>query len=171
MLVDAATMLQNFASEVPQLMRLATALAYVLGMYFIIHGIKLLKNVGSNANNGETPLMHCLTFIAVGSALIYLPSTIQSLTNTFWQSSTPYSYLNYSSQQFSEIVICAVTIIQLIGVIAIIRGLIILTYHSKASAENPSSFQKGIVHLIAGALCTNIILFSDTIFTTLGIQF
>ena len=40
---DAGTMLQNTALSLPQLMRLVTALGFVIGMAFIIKGILELK--------------------------------------------------------------------------------------------------------------------------------
>ena len=44
--VTAQTMLLNIGRQVPSLMRMITAFGYVIGLYFIIRGVVLLKHAG-----------------------------------------------------------------------------------------------------------------------------
>ena len=44
--LSAVDMLTNFANNIPNLMRLVTAGAYVMGMYFVIMGVVKMKHMG-----------------------------------------------------------------------------------------------------------------------------
>src|SRR5579872_6734932 len=70
------TVLENISTQIPQLMQMVTALAYVMGFYFVIAGVMELKHVGESRTmmSSEHGLKKPLIFLFVGAALIYLPS-------------------------------------------------------------------------------------------------
>lgn len=167
--LNAENMLINFFSNIPNLMRLATALAYVMGMMSIVKGIMELKHLGesrtmmSREHTFKTPLM----YIAIGAALLYLPTTVNALLSTFWTQPCPYCYYIYEVNN-AESINDVVMIIQLVGVIAIIRGLNTLS-QSASSHGSPEKVSKGLVHIIGGALCINIYQFVNVILLTFGL--
>ena len=168
--LSAVDMLINFASNIPNLMRLVTAIAYVLGLYFVFHGILALKHYGEQRTmmSGQPHLKGPMIFITVGAILLYLPSSIQVGMSTFWTEPNPYGYLE-QQDQWSQFLKNCFMVVQLFGVIAFIRGLVILT-HLGGHGGQPGTFGRGITHIIGGILCINIYQFVQVIMVTLGIQ-
>lgn len=166
----AQNMITNLSTQIPNLMRMITAFAYVSGMYFMFIGLLKLKQYGESRTmmSHDRDLKGPVIFLAVGALLIYLPSTISIGLSTFWATPNPYAYLQSESQWGDLINICFL-IIQFIGTIAFIRGLILLT-HLGGQGGQPGTVNKAMSHIIGGILCINIYQFVQVIMVTLGIQ-
>jgi len=166
--LNAQNVLVNIANQVPYLMQLITALSYVMGMYFIISGIMKLKHVGEARTqmSHEHHLMTPITLISVGVMLIYLPSAVNTGMSTFWANPNPYGYLQQQDQWSSVINDCYL-IIQFIGALAFIRGLVLLSH---GGGHGQSNFGKALTHIIGGILCINIYQFVQVVLSTIGIQ-
>lgn len=168
--MTASDMLTNISSQIPSVMRMVTAIAYVMGMYFIIFGLLKLKEFGeartmmSTQHHLRTPL----TYLAVGTLLLYLPSSVQSGLTTFWANPNPYEYEENTSE-YAGVMSHALIAVQLFGTIAFIRGLMIL---SKSGEQHggQDSVGKGLTHVIGGVFCINIYQFVQMVFATLGIS-
>lgn len=167
---NVADMVKNIAETVPELMLFTTALAYLLGFYFVYHGIMLLKKFSEQrtAMSGDAKLSGPLINIFVGAALIYLPSAVNSGLTTFWLNPTPYKYETDSGSEWSEFISACFMIIQLIGVIAFIRGLIILT-HLGGQGGQQGGVGRAMAHIVAGIFCIDIYDFVNAVFLTLGL--
>ncbi len=168
--LSAADMITHIASQIPNLMRLVTALAYVLGMGFIFHGVLALKHYGEQRTmmSGQPHLKGPLIYITVGTLLLYLPTSVQVGVSTFWTEPNPYGYLQ-QQDQWSQFLNNCYMVVQLFGIIAFIRGLVILT-HLGGHGGQPGTLAKGMTHIIGGILCINIYQFVQVIMITLGIQ-
>lgn len=168
--VSAADMLQKIADQLPFLMRMVTAIAYVMGMYFIFWGILKLKQYGEMRTQmaAEHSLKGPMMYIIVGALLLYLPSSVQMGLSTFWSTPSPYGYLN-EPDQWADVIKDGFLVLQLFGTIAFIRGLVILS-HLGGHAQ-PGTFGKGVTHVIGGLFCINMYQFVQVILTTLGIAF
>ncbi len=166
---DAKQMLINLSTQIPSLMRMVTAFAYVTGFYFIFIGLLKLKQYGESRTmmSQERELKAPVIFLTVGTLLVYLPTTIQVGLSTFWVTPNPYAYLQEQNQWTELFNICFI-VIQLIGTIAFIRGLIMLTHLSGHGQQD--TFRKATTHIIGGILCINIYQFVQVIMVTLGIQ-
>lgn len=166
--VSAATMVQNIANAVPLLLQMVTAIAFVLGMVLSVKGVTLFKHLGegrgmySRDHELKTPLI----YLAVGAALLYLPTSIDVGLSTFWSSSCPYCYIQWQDQ-WNQFYNACFIIIQFIGVIAFIRGLLILTQSGEGHSQG--AFKRALTHLIGGIFCINIVPFIQVILITLGI--
>ncbi len=167
--LNAANMIANIAQQVPQLMHLVTAIAYVLGMYFIFHGIVKLKHMGEQRTmmSQEYSIVPPIVFLCVGAALLYVPTAVQVGLSTFWTNPNPYGYVT-QQDQWGQFVNDCFAIVQLVGAIAFIRGLVILSHVGSSRSQSP--FAKGLTHIIGGILCINIYQFAQVILMTLGIQ-
>lgn len=167
--LSAETILVNIAEQVPSLMRMVTAIAYVLGMYFIFHGIVKLKHMGEmrTMTSQEHSIVPPIIFLSIGAFLLYLPSGVQVGLSTFWSQPNPYGYLQ-SEDQWSQFINDCFLIVQLVGTIAFIRGLVIMSRLGSHSGQ--PIFAKGLTHIIGGILCINIYQFVQVIMVTLGIQ-
>jgi len=168
--LNPQTILMNIQQAIPNLMRLVTAIAYVIGMAFIISGVMKLKHVGemrtqmSHEHSIVTPIVQ----IAVGALLLYLPSSVQVGMSSFWSDPNPYGYITEKDQWQQFINVCFM-VVQLIGTIAFIRGLIILS-HVGGHGGHQGSLGKGLTHIIGGIFCINIYQFIQIIFATIGIN-
>jgi intracellular multiplication protein IcmC len=167
--LNAQAVLTNLVQQVPNLMRLVTAIAYVLGMYFIIAAVMKFKHFGesrtmmSHEHSVATPVI----MMSVGAALLYLPTSVQVGMSTFWTDPNPYAYLE-QKDQWSQFIGDCFLVIQFIGTIAFIRGLVILSHVGGQGSHG--SFGKGLTHVIGGILCINIYQFVQVVMMTVGIQ-
>ena len=168
--LDAQSMVNKLATQIPNLMRLVTASAYVLGMYFIIQSLMKFKEAGEARTqmSQQHHMKEPLTYMAVGVFLLYLPSAVSSGMSTFWSEPAPYGYLNQTGQYWSFWSNCLM-IVQLFGTIAFIRGLIILS-HTGGHHGQQGSVAKGMTHIVGGIFCINIYQFIQMVFATLGVN-
>lgn len=166
---NAATMLANIASAMPNLMRMVTAIAYVLGMLIIMKGILAFKHYGETRSlySRDRTMSEPLTYLVVGTALLYLPSTVLVGVSTFWTTPNPFGYVENQDAWLPFLNDCF-TIIQFIGTISFIKGLITLNRLAEGSGQGV--FSRGITHLVGGILCINIYQFIQVIMATLGIS-
>lgn len=168
--LSAETILTNFAQSVPQLMRLVTAIAYVMGFVFIIRGIVQLKHVGEART--QMSMEHSMTGplikIGIGALLLYLPSSVQVGMSTFWTNPNPYGYTQ-EQDQWSQFINVCFLVVQFIGTVAFIRGLVILS-HLGGGHGQQGALSKGLTHIIGGVFCINIYQFIQVIMATIGIQ-
>lgn len=167
--VSAETMLTNISTQIPTLMRLVTAIAYVMGMFLIIRGIVRLKHMGEMRTmmSHEHSLTAPLAFITVGALLLYLPTTVNVGLSTFWTDPNPYGYMG-QTDQWSQFFNVCFTVIQFIGAIAIIRGLVSLSH--VGGQGHQGGLKTGLTQIIGGIFCVNIYQFVQVILNTLGIQ-
>lgn len=167
--VNAQEMLETFSTNVPMLMRLVTAFAYVMGMYFIFAGILKLKHFGEARTmmSHEHSLKGPIVFLIVGTALLYLPSAVEVGMTTFWSVPCPYCYLE-EHDQWTSFLSNVFIVMQLFGVIAFIRGLVILSHMGGQGGHQQGTFGRAMTHIIGGIFCINIYQFVQVILITFG---
>jgi hypothetical protein len=165
---NLSVMLTNFATAVPNLMQLVTAATYILGMFFMIASIMGMKHFGEMRTmmSQEHGIVGPLVEFCVGAAMIYLPSTIKSGLSTFWVSPNPYAYLDAATDQYTTFINACYSIIQLIGVIAFIRGLIILK--NVGSGRSQDTIGKAAAHITGGVMCINMYTTIEMLQATVG---
>lgn len=164
-------LVDNLGTNIPSLMRLVTAFSYVTGMWFIIMGIIDLKHFGESRTmmSSEHGLKKPITFMVVGSFLMFLPSSVAVGLYTIGFQPNGLGYVPQEKTAFTDLLRNSLLILQLIGVIAFIRGLIILT-HTAGHGGQPGTFARGMTHIIGGILCINMY---DTVWMisyTFGLQ-
>lgn len=167
--ITAQSMVQTVSQQVPSLMRAVTAFAYVAGMALIVFSILKLKQYGESRTmmSHERQLLPAMALMITGALLLYLPSSVQIGLSTFWSTPNPYGYLQLQDQ-WNQFLSACYLIIQLIGTIALIRGLLILS--KIGSHAQGATVGKGLLHVIGGILCINIYQFVQVVLNTLGIQ-
>lgn len=166
---DIITMLLTLDKSFPALMYMANGFAYLFGFGIIIKAIWDLKKytlgVSMVAQNDIRPT---LVHLAVGAALIFVPSTIKSLLATFYGTDviTGYTHLPDTTWQVASNTL--IIFMQFIGLVAVVRGLLHL-YKAAHGQSQQNGFTKGIIHLIGGVLSLNIIQTKDILYSTLGL--
>lgn len=166
------TIIENIAQAVPALQFFTTALAYVLGFWSVYSGLLQLKKLAEarTMGGGDAKMSGPLLYIFVGAALIYLPSSIRSGMSTFWANPNPYQYDTGATDAWSIFVSACFNIIQLIGVIAFIRGLIILSHLGSHGGGQQATAGRAIAHIVGGIFLIDMYDFLQAVFATFGLQ-
>tara|TARA_R110000868_G_scaffold361647_3_gene623667 strand:- start:902 stop:1501 length:600 start_codon:yes stop_codon:yes gene_type:complete len=169
--VSAEDMVTRVAGQIPALMKLVTAIAYVLGIYFIYHSLMKFKEFGEQRTmmSSQHHMKEPMTYMIIGAMLLYLPTTIQAGMSTFWSDPNPYGYAQ-EQDQWSQFIGNAILVVQLFGTIAFIRGLVILSHTGSQQGGGQGALGKGVTHVVGGLFCVNIYQFVQAILWTLGIQ-
>jgi intracellular multiplication protein IcmC len=175
-LLSQAAILSNIASNLIPVQKLITGSAYVIGAAFAFKAIQSLKAFGeskammsSNANFKE-PLVYML----VAAIFIYFPTGLAIALQTTFGSSAPTAYgpISSSNQAISWLGGSPLfgrpltIIIQTIGLIAFIRGWILIA-RTASSGQPPGGTGKGLMHVFGGILAMNIVATLEIVNNTL----
>lgn len=156
--LDFQQMVINLAKTMPSLLGMFTAGAYVLGFTLMLKGIYKLKEYGEmrTSMSSHTNLWPPLITLGIGTMLIFFVSTYHvGLTTLFGDDSiSPIAYSNGSGTS-EELMNAVVSIMQVIGVIAFIRGLLLLNSASSPNAQH-GSIGKGMTFVVGGLLAINV---------------
>lgn len=151
--------LQNLAGEVGGLATLASATAYVLGIFFVVASLLLAYRSANPASRADHRSMAWFWSLAVGCAMLALPTTIASVAVSMFGSSTTTDLtFAYSSGPAAAPLAPLVPILKLIGVIAVMRGLTVMRTvgmyggHTRGKA----TFNRGLVLIISGVLLVHM---------------
>ena len=162
---EQSNVLVNLAQSLIPVENMLTGAAYIIGIYFAIKALLVLKantESRSQAGGGFTePLMYF--FVSV--MLIYLPSSFSMVMDTTFGYSNVLQYAPNDSQmplissvfgQNNPMGNALTIIIQVVGLISYIRGWIILA-KAGGAGQQPGNVGKGFTHVIAGVFAMNII--------------
>lgn len=188
---DIYTTLRNLRELVIPLTQLMLTLSFVIGISLIWRGISMLKKFGSAQQGAE--VAGPMVYLFVGAILIWIPSSSNILAdslfggtggyggnNLFSSGRFDYSRLGAGSKligyaggsslnaQWSAIADTLVLYVQFIGLIAFIRGWLIVS-KSGMPGQQPGSISKGITHIVGGVICINFIQFVKLVQVTLGL--
>lgn len=172
------SILKNVAQNLLPVQKLVSGAAYVLGLGFFIKAVLSLKSLGESRgmmSGGHSSAKEPLIYFIVASAFLYLPSAISTLLVTTFGSSNilQYADANYKSGSLqtlfgsgSEVGQSLAIIIQTIGLIAFVRGWILIA-RSGSQGQQPGNAGKGLVHIFGGIVAMNIVLALQIIDNTL----
>lgn len=165
---DLSRALANLSYSFDMLVQLIVAVSYVTGLSLVVRGVLMYKvfavQTMASAHKGE--FAGPLVFIVVGAILIYFPSTLNTSLNTLFVGvdqnslSTASQMIGYQSlqndQQWTQIADVVVKYVKLVGLIAFVRGWVILSKMGHSGSQ-PGSVAKGIIHIVGGVLLINIV--------------
>lgn len=170
----SAGLLSSFYS----LEHLIVALSYVIGLTLTIRGLMMYRIFANqtygSAQRGE--IAGPLVFLVVGIVLLYFPTSINLSVNTLFGSSELSAFESLAGYQSTTtgpnwylIQNVIVKYLNLIGLIAFIRGWVILSKMGHSGAQ-PGSIAKGIVHIVGGIILINLISTIKVLAGTFGLQ-
>lgn len=166
------TMLDNINTQIPYLWALLTAFAYIAGFWLIFHGILQLKQYGDphSMMSSQKSFVGPITSLIVGAMLVYSPTVLLTGVATIFGTDSTMAYPTDApvDSSFTLMGQTLVTIVQFVGAVAFIRGLV--HFHRLGSGQaQQGTFSKGLTHVIGGTLALNIVGTADVIGSTLGI--
>lgn len=166
-IISQASLLSNIGQSLVPVQRLLTGGAYLIGAAFLFKAIYSLKIYGeqrtmmSNSASVKEPLM----YLIVGVMLIYFPSTFSTvMMSTFgYENVLQYAPINSPNQALNALFGAGslvgkplVMLIQVIGLIAFIRGWVLIA-RSASQGQPPGGTGKGFMHVFGGVLAVNIV--------------
>lgn len=166
-IASQAQILTNIANSLLPVQRLITGGAYLIGCALIFKALYSLKIYGEARTmmSSHTSVKEPIVYLLVGAIFIYLPTAFEVLMNsTFGQSNIlQYAPLNSSNQALNtlfgsgSLIGAPLTmLIQVIGLIAFIRGWVLIA-RSASQGQPPGGTGKGLVHVFGGILAINIV--------------
>jgi len=172
MALDASQMLINLGSSVGPMYQLVTGGAYLIGILFAVKALYQLKVYGEMRTmmGGQTSLKEPLMYLFVAGVFIYLPTGFSMMMETTFGYDNPLAYDQWPSANgvsLSAASIVILSIVQLIGVIAFVRGWVLLA----KGGQQGGGIGKGLVHIFGGVIAMNIVGAAVIISNTLGVQF
>jgi hypothetical protein len=161
--VTLATMMSNLIYNIkdPMVFLLST-IAIVIGVFLIMRGLMKAAKYGLDprANSVQSVLAHLIIgaiLIVVGQSLSVMLSSLFGVGTVADSSIISWSILNNfgpNTQQFQTAIYAALTFFQLIGMIAFIRGWLILK--DSVEGKGQATFAQGMTHIIGGVCAINI---------------
>ncbi|CZH30767.1 TPA: type IV secretion protein IcmC [Legionella pneumophila] len=177
-IVSQANILANIANQLEPVQRLITGGAYLIGCAFIFKAIYSLKVYGEARTmmSSNTSIKEPVMYLMVGALLIYFPSLVSSVLQTTFGYSNPLAYSGSVSSGSDTISALfgsgslvgrpLVMIIRVIGLIAFVRGWVLIA-RSASQGQPPGGTGKGLIHVFGGILAINIVGTVDMINNTL----
>lgn len=153
--MNLVTMFAHLLGSLPPILQMIFGGAYVLGMVYIIIALRRLHKMGTG--DPHVHIESVLMGFAIAGCLIAAPTAVGADIGTFFATTHP-SPLQYSGPGGAEMTNAAkaiVLFIQIIGVIAIIRGFMILRSISHGNSRDTAA--KGFTHILGGAFAANIV--------------
>ena len=179
-ITDISSILQNLQKIVGPITVVLLSISYVAGIVLIFRGLGLLKAFGMPLTQATRPgeIAGPLVYLIVGAALIYMPSTVEVTSHTFFGrgsksvviggkiqlsalGNAATKILSYAPElgiekYWQDFVNTIILYVQLIGLLAFIRGWFIIA-HSGQPGVQPGSISKGIIHIIGGIIAINFL--------------
>lgn len=165
-LAGEVDILANIASSMAPVQRLISGAAYLIGIAFAIKALFCLKALGESRTmmSGNASIKEPLAYFLVAGMLIYLPTGFQILMNsTFGPNSSILAYADSDNPTMdalfgpdSVVGASLSLIIQTIGLIAFIRGWVLIA-RSASQGQPPGGTGKGMIHVFGGILAMNIV--------------
>jgi len=156
-LIPSDQLFINFSRNIPTINDIVTTLAFFIGCFFIFRALLKLKIYGEMrtmmAPNAR--LNQVLIFLFAGALLMYLKdATMPMLVDAVFGSPTknPLAY-DTSNNMAAAVQLAAKHIIQFIGLVSLVRGIMQLTGQQEGGR---SPMGKAITHIIAGVFAINV---------------
>ncbi len=175
-LVSAQTVGQNVMAGLAGAEDFFVYLYYVVGIGFVFSGINKLKKLGHRTAfmNVDAGITGPMMLVIIGGCLTALPAFLQSINQTIFANASikvanELSYRGPGRETLVEQIKPVIFIIQLIGMIALLRGFLILSKATGQGAQ-PGTISKGFIHILGGVLAVNVVETANVFTKTFGVS-
>jgi hypothetical protein len=152
---DLISIIGNFSQSLVSVQSLITGFGYLIGILFMISGVsKLAKS--------RQKISVPIAYICGGAVLIFLPTSMEVLTNTLFGNT---SLLEYTESNPDHFYSSMRVLIRTAGLLWFVRGCVLLVHASEPGQQHGP---KGFAFVIAGILAMNheyTAAWIDTLFT------
>lgn len=171
---DLYTMLSTLQLSLGAIWQMLMASCWLFGIMVLLSGMLKLKKYGQMTvfMMSHAELVGPLSRILVGTLLIYTPYAIDTVLGTLWQDATVSDIQGYpasTSTGSASLMGPVFTIIQVIGLIAFIRGMLKLTKAGEQGTQ-PGTIPSAFMLVFGGVMCMNIVETLNTVRSTIGLE-
>ena len=170
--MDMAQVFSNLALQIDPIKNFLIVLCYAVGVGLSVAAVMKLKKYGTRTAFMSVEMSMVGPFLQffIGVALFYMPYFISAINLTIFTSSGVMDQLSYttSNVDYQTYVEPILGIIQIIGIIAFMRGWLLLAKATNPG-QQPGAISKGVTHIVGGILAVNIRTFITVIYQTLGL--
>ena len=171
--LDMADVFNNLALQIDPIKNFLIVLCYVVGVGLSIAAVMKLKKYGTRTAFMSVEMSMVGPFLQffIGVGLFYMPYFISAINLTIFTSSGVQNELGYSVSgvDYNTYIEPVLGIIQIIGIIAFMRGWLLLAKATNPG-QQPGAISKGVTHIVGGILAVNIRTFITVIYQTLGLS-
>lgn len=167
--------LHNLASSLVSVEYMLTGASYLMGIAFAMKALFTMKSHGEQRSSmGASSLKEAGLYILVSAMLLYYPSAFEVIMNSTFGYSSPLAYASLSTTSpifanlfgaDSSVGLSLTIIIQVVGLVAFIRGWVMIA-RSSAQGQH-GNIGKGLMHVFGGVLAMNIIGTLEVLYNTL----
>ena len=167
--------LNNLAQSLQSVEKMLTGAAYLMGLAFALKAVMTLKSHGEQRSSmGASSMKESGIYLLVAAMLLYYPTAFEVIMNSTFGYSTVLAYVPFNtSAPFLGSVLgdnlvgtSLTTIIQVVGLVAFIRGWVLISRTSQG--QGAGNIGKGFMHVFGGVLTININGTLDVIQNTLA---
>ncbi len=174
----ATNIFVNLQTSYAGITNFLTGLMYVLGIFLTVQAVMKLKKFGHRTAfmHVEAGMLGPTMQFAIGVGFLYSKSLIEIINSTFFGQSSIASVMSYTANSgmdndWQQIMNPILGMVQIIGLIAFIRGFLILSKGvQKEGGQQPGQVTKGIVHVVGGILGINIVYTIEVVMNTFGLS-
>jgi len=165
---DLVGMIINLGDSLTGISYLLSALSYLLGVILIVRGVFKLRVMADHRSQMFQPMEvgGPLVSMFVGAGLIWWPTLLDTMTYTFWGSTSPLDYQPGFGSDFDQVWTVILQIMKIIGFIAFIKGWYYLTRVGEQGAQGMVG--KGLTHILGGTLAYHMGPTIHVLMTTFG---
>jgi intracellular multiplication protein IcmC len=170
----ASTWITNLGGSLDSIERLVTGAAYLMGLIYAFKAVYSMKAYGESRTmmSSNTSMKEPLINVIAAAGLLYLPSAVDVFMMTTFGSTNILSYdqLDTDVAQYFTVANggqALIEFLQIIGIIAFIRGWVLLARSASHAGQQPGLIGKGIIHIFGGVLLINIVETVNIFYTTL----
>ena len=142
---NLVSMLGNLGLSLSAVQSLIAGLGYFFGILLVIVGIQKLTAVA----NSQGKMYSAIAYILGGAALIFLPSMLDTVSNSVFGVGNVLQYIPY---QTHDIYSSMEMLIRTAGLIWFVRGCVLIMHGSEPGAKEG---RKGLMFVFAGILAIN----------------
>lgn len=166
--MDLITMFDNLNSSLPPVLEMVFGLSYVIGAYYVVVAMRRLWLIGKG--DPQVKVESVVMGMAIAGCLIAAPTAVGADMGTFFASTSPspLQYTGPGGTSMQDAVKAIVLFVQIVGVIAVIRGFMILRGISHGNSRDTAS--KGWTHILGGAFAANLVATALFLGNTFGIN-
>lgn len=181
---DITVILTNLTRIFAPLTLLVLIISYVAGIFYIFRALILFKKFGMGQAQGD--MGQPLLYLAVGTVLIFLPTTTDVTMNSLFGQTTSLfagggvnygglgtgqSLMSYGDPgsigtQWANLANTLVLYMQFLGFVSFVRGWFIIA-KSGTPNQQGGGFSKGITHIVGGIALVNIVAVTNILKATI----
>lgn len=170
---------KNLAPSLLNVQKLLTGCAYIIGAFFIYKGLMALKQAGEHRSHmsQQHTLKEPVLYLVTGASLLFFPTAMKIFLASVFGSENIMAYQSIQSSNpffnslfgptasFGQDI---VYFVQVVGIIAFIRGWILIARGASQGGHQQGGFGKGLMHLVGGILAINVVqtlnIINDTLY-------